>query len=444
MLLLVLSALDLGIGAVIVFGLCLGVVWTGVAVILYRSYTRALADEVRRSPLPLVDLEAEESAEVRALLMSEDARDIRLGLDLLAGASSSVLETELRRIAAHSSPEVRVRALGALAESGDARASAEADGARRRASRARTIPRIDGPPQPRSPGAARRRRTGRCSPASSTIQTSRYALPLSMRSHRTTPIDAEIVHRVVAAVRVARLGGRATAAVGRLGEAAVAPLGAEVARGDVPRPASLVRAAAAMTPDHGIWIVQPALDDARPRRRARCARLARCGTLWRTSRRRACWSSYSSMPQRLAERADAARAALADYDASLVRALDDEIDLARRLVIAVLALRHGEGIRAAVRVIDCEEGQRRALAIEALDVVLSRREAAIALPLVTRDLTAKERAADSRRTGWPAHQPEEWIADIAGDPEGIWRSPWLTACALHATDHRGRHSAYGA
>ena len=87
---------------------------TGVAVILYRSYTRALADEVRQTPLPLVDLEAEESADVRALLMSEDARDIRLGLDLLAGTSSSVLETELRRIAAHSSPEVRVRALGAL------------------------------------------------------------------------------------------------------------------------------------------------------------------------------------------------------------------------------------------------------------------------------------------------------------------------------------------
>jgi hypothetical protein len=103
-------------------------------------------------------------------------------------------------------------------------------------------------------------------------------------------------------------------------------------------------------------------------------------------------------------------------------------------VIAVLALRHGDRIRAAVRVVDCEEGQRRALAIEALDVVLSRREAAIALPLVSRDLTLTERAADSRRTDRPAHQPEEWIADIADDPERIWRSPWLAACALHATE----------
>ena len=149
---------------------------------------------------------------------------------------------------------------------------------------------------------------------------------------------------------------------------------------------------------------------------------------------RACWSALLLDSTALAERAFAARAALADRDASLVRALDDEIDLARRLVIAVLALRHGDRIRAAVRVVDREEGARRALAVEALDVVLSRHEAAIALPLVSRDLTLEERAAGSRRADWPAHRPEEWIADIAGDPEGVWRSPWLTACALHATE----------
>ena len=118
-LLLILSALDLGIGAVIVFGLCLGVVWTGVAVILYRSYTRALADEVRQTSLPVVDLEIAGSADVRGLLQSEDARDVRLGLDLLAGASAPVFQFELRRIADHANPEVRAQALVALAEAGD-------------------------------------------------------------------------------------------------------------------------------------------------------------------------------------------------------------------------------------------------------------------------------------------------------------------------------------
>ena len=431
-LLLFLSALDLGTNAVIAFGLGLSVVWTAVAVTVYRSYTRALANEVRRSPLPVIDLGVAASADVRALLRSEDARDVRLGLDLLAGVSSPVLEVELRHVAAHSNPEVRVRALGALAESGDSRAAAETT------SLARELARSDDPASRRAAAAAFAWRGA--------VEVDRALLAsllgdpdLTVRAaalDAVAPddaIDSEIVHLVVAAVRVARIAGRATAALGRLGETAVAPLGAEVARGDVPRPASLVRAAAAMTPDHGIWIVQPALDD-----RDRVVVLAaldsldaaRCGELLEQGVLEPLLLDATA----LAERAYAARAALADYDASLVRALDDEIDLARRLVIAVLALRHGEGIRAAVRVVDCEEGQRRALAIEALDVALSRREAAIALPLVSRDLTPRERAADSRRTGWPAHQPEEWIADIAEDPEGVWRSPWLTACALDATE----------
>ena len=394
-LLLVLSALDLGIGAVVVFGLVLGVIWTGVAVRVYRSYTRALADEVRRSPLPLVDLEAEESTEVRALLRSEDARDVRLGLDLLAGVSSTVLETELRHIAAHSSPEVRVRALGALAESGDERASAEV------MVLAGDLSRSDDPADRRAAATAFSRRGA--ADVDRVVLASLLDDPdLSVRAaalDAVSPddsVDSEIVHRVVAAVRVARLAGRATAALGRLGEAAVAPLGAEVARGDVPRPASLVRAAAAMAPAHGVWIVQPALDD--PDRVVVLAALdsldaARGGDLLEPGVLERLLLDSTA----LAERAFAARAALADRDASLVRALDDEIDLARRLVIAVLALRHGDRIRAAVRVVDCEEGARRALAVEALDVVLSRHEAAIALPLVSHDLTLEGRATGGGR-----------------------------------------------
>ena len=112
-------------------------------------------------------------------------------------------------------------------------------------------------------------------------------------------------------------------------------------------------------------------------------------------------------------RAFAARAALAEQRGPLVRALDDEIDLARRLVIAVLTLRYGDRVREAVRVVDHGEGARRAIGVEALDVVLSRDEAALALPLVRRDLTLDSRAT----AGPPARRPEEWIADIADDPE---------------------------
>ena len=81
---------------------------------------------------------------------------------------------------------------------------------------------------------------------------------------------------------------------------------------------------------------------------------------------------------------------------------------------------------------DGAEGQRRALGVEALDVLISREEAAIALPLVRRDLTPDEQAAALRRVGRSARSPEDWIADMAEDPEDVWRSPWLALCARQA------------
>jgi len=134
-----------------------------------------------------------------------------------------------------------------------------------------------------------------------------------------------------------------------------------------------------------------------------------------------------------ASRTLAARAALAGSDLPQRRALEDERDLARRLVIAVLALRHGDRVRDAVRVVDAAEGQRRALGVEALDVLLSREEATIALPLVRRDLTPEEQAAALRHVVPAERGLGEWIADIADDPEGVWRSSWLALCARHAS-----------
>jgi hypothetical protein len=98
-------------------------------------------------------------------------------------------------------------------------------------------------------------------------------------------------------------------------------------------------------------------------------------------------------------------------------------------VIAVLALRHGDRVREAVRVVDHADGQRRALGVEALDVLLTREEAAIALPLVRRDLAPVEQAAGLQRFSPPTRRLDEWLADIAGDPEGVWRSSWLALCA---------------
>jgi hypothetical protein len=135
----------------------------------------------------------------------------------------------------------------------------------------------------------------------------------------------------------------------------------------------------------------------------------------------------------LAAYAFVVRSSLAERGRPLRRALHDEIDLARRLVIAVLALRHGDRVRDAVRVIDrADDGQRRALGVEALDVILSRDEASVALPLIRRDLLPDEQIAALQHVEPPALGPEEWIADMTKDPKRVWRSSWLARCAHYA------------
>ena len=65
-------------------------------------------------------------------------------------------------------------------------------------------------------------------------------------------------------------------------------------------------------------------------------------------------------------------------------------------------------------------------------MIISREEAAIAIPLVRRDLTPDEQAAALRHVESAARRPEAWIADMADDPDGVWRSDWLGLCARHA------------
>jgi HEAT repeats len=395
-LLLALDALDLGVGAVIVFGLVLCVIWTVVAVGVYRSYKHALADELRRGSSLAGDFAVSEEADVaavQALLRSDDARNVRVGLDLLAGISSTASEVELRQLAEHADPEVRARALSQLAATGYA------------GDREGLVALLDDPE--RSVRAA--------------------ALDAVVVADGDDP---EVVRRVVAAVADPRTAGRANAALRRLGEVGIPVLAAELGRsGKTPR-APLVRAAAGAACEQGIEVIAPALDH-----HDRAVVLTALDALDAHDARDVVPSDVLERAfqdaSTLAAHALAARSKLATEDTSLARALEDEIDLARRLVIAVLALRHGERIREAVRAIDHGEGARRALGVEALDVVLTREEAAVALPLVRYDLTVEQRAAALRRAA--ASVPsEEWIADIAHDPDGVWRSPWLQSCALDA------------
>ena len=69
--LLVMNLLGLGIGAVIVFAAVLSVIWTVSGAAMYRSYKRALADEMRRRSLaPSAYDVTEDDAALQALLRS--------------------------------------------------------------------------------------------------------------------------------------------------------------------------------------------------------------------------------------------------------------------------------------------------------------------------------------------------------------------------------------
>ena len=186
--------------------------------------------------------------------------------------------------------------------------------------------------------------------------------------------------------------------VRRLGDSAVPLLAAALARDGASRRPPLIRAAASAAAEHGLGVIEPALRDG-----DRVVVLAALDAL------DAAGGAGVVPPDLLdgvfhdaaahASRTLAARASLAASDGPLRRALEDESDLARRLVIAVLALRHGARVRDAIRVVDRAEGQRRALGVEALDVLISREEAAVALPLVRRDLTPDEQAAALQHVG---------------------------------------------
>lgn len=428
-LLLALNLFGLGIGAVIAFGLALGVIWTVIAVGVYRSYTGTLADQMRRSSLVAGDIRGEtEASAVRALLRSADARDVRLGLELLPSLGSSAPFAELRQLADHADPEVRMQALASLATGGDAWAAGQlaphaadlvvsAAPADRRAAAtalvARDIVGVD-------PGVL----IGLLDDPDVSV---RLAVLEAIAPEDAA--SAEVVRRVVAAVGEPRTAGPAAAALRRLGASVIPHLASALATDAAPRRPSLIRAAVAAAVGHGPDVIRPLLDDA-----DRATVLATLDALDAAGGRDVVPPESLGRVLRdaveHAARATAAVAALADDHGALVRALRDEVELARRLVIAVLALRHGDRVRAAARVIDHGDSQRRALGVEALDVLLTRDEAAAALPLVRGD----ERAP---RPDLADRLSEAWVADIAGDPGGTWRSAWLAACARHAMGEPG-------
>ena len=438
-----LNALDLGIGAVIVFGLVLGVVWTASRAWSCTGRTRAaLADEVRRRALVRDRPRRRRATSRRSGHCSGPTMHATCVSAWICSQASPHRQprSSFGTLAEHSSPEVRVRALGQLAATGDARAAAAGRIARGATSPVPATPSIGGRRPPPRPARRRGRRPAACSPHSSTTPTCRYGRGARCRRARRRRATRR---SCAASSRRSRTPGPPAARPQRLGDSATPRcrlLAAALARADAPRRASLVRAAAAAAAEHGVWIVAPALDDPdrvvvldgarRPRRRRRprprraevldavfldATALAARALAARIRARRA------GRPARPgARRRGRPRSPAGDRRAGAPSRRSGPRGRARRRP------RRGRTAR------DRGRGSRRA--------PVPRRGRARAPARAPRS-HAGGRSAALRRTGPAGRRAEEWIADIAGDPEGVWRSSWLAACAHHAVERRGRESS---
>jgi hypothetical protein len=123
-----------------------------------------------------------------------------------------------------------------------------------------------------------------------------------------------------------------------------------------------------------------------------------------------------------------------DTDRSVRSALDDELRLAVRRVVAALAARHGrDEVGAALRHLSGDQ-RNGAIAAEALEVTLGRDRARLVQALLDPTLGTEDRLARLRSTP-PSGEHRgggEWLVELAGDPDGRWRSSWLQACAVRA------------
>ena len=125
--LLLMTALDLGTSWIIAFALVLCSAWTVAAVVAYGEYRGALGARLRRrgldpdAALPVTD---DEQTAARRLLLTDDVRDVRLGLDL--GVTANLSSADVAELANHDDRDIRLLALGLLARRGDDEAAATA------------------------------------------------------------------------------------------------------------------------------------------------------------------------------------------------------------------------------------------------------------------------------------------------------------------------------
>lgn len=430
--LLVAKLLDLGIGTIIGLALVLCALWTIVAVWVYRRYGGALADHLRRrSVLDDVGLDDEqELAAARRLIEGDDAANVRLGMELVAGEGMLPM-SELVRLADHDAPEVRLAALARLRDQGadaawDQRLVDEASAAAH------------------SPSAELRRAAalalGAAPPAAAVSLLGSLLVDgePSVRRAALSAIDARqpsLLPFAVAALDDPDTAPEGGAAIGRLGDVAVTDVAADLQERRVPagkEPIRLLRSLRPSDPARAAAHVGRLL-----RHPDRSVSLEAARVLQRTP---------GAGPMMAAEvagflddtvgHASACLAAMQLFDhagagpaeGALVRALHDELERERRRMMAGLAVLHGVD-----RVEDVENGLRsddsgrRALALELLGVVVGQVRVAQLTPVIVGAAGPASHGGSSTLAARLS-----MLREFVDDPDARWRSFWLQACALRA------------
>lgn len=117
--------------------------------------------------------------------------------------------------------------------------------------------------------------------------------------------------------------------------------------------------------------------------------------------------------------------------AALSWALDDELSLLQRRAAAVLAIRVGDVATRAARTFGEGDQAARALALETLEQSVPREERR-SLTLIRPDLDHDGRLA---ALGGPVVADDHahgWLDAMSADPGSLWRSEWVSMCAVHA------------
>ena len=419
------TALDLGTSWIIAFAFVLCSAWTVASIAAYHEYRSALGTRLRRrglDPGGLLVTDDEQTA-VRRLLLTDDVRDIRLGLDL--GVTADLSPADVAELAKHDDRDIRLLALGLLARRGDDEAAATAIAEVRRLAashdagerRAAALVLADTHPRDRPELLVRLLHDA---DASVRIAALNAVGPSDGRLAGEVVVGLDDPATMEAAIEASRRLGAPALVLAARGLVDPGPLRTRMLRliGAVDVPAA--DAAAILTPlvDHPNRIVSIAA--------LHC--LARHGvTIAEPTLNRVLAEDIG-----LASRALSAASSMSEADDAVLRALDDLLTTVRDRVLAVLAVRYGEErISATRRALSSPDGGRRALGIEMLHVSITRAEAVLVDPIVRDDLDITARL---RRLPARAREPERnrswWLADLALDGEGRWDSTWLQAVAL--------------